>query len=100
MRLRLAPRSATISKHRSSHPLRCAGPVPISIPEIRRRFVPVVVLVAGQPATVLFKGLAPGFPGLYQFNVTLPTFLGSTGSLPLAVQTLNAYHDQVDTPIH
>ncbi|MCU1232828.1 MAG: hypothetical protein JWP63_795 [Candidatus Solibacter sp.] len=60
----------------------------------------VVVLVAGQPATVLFKGLAPGFPGLYQFNVTLPTFLGSTGNLPLAIQTLNAYHDQVDIPIH
>uniref|UniRef100_Q01P57 IPT/TIG domain-containing protein n=1 Tax=Solibacter usitatus (strain Ellin6076) TaxID=234267 RepID=Q01P57_SOLUE len=60
----------------------------------------VVVLVAGQPATVLFKGLAPGFPGLYQFNVTLPTFLGSTGTLPLAIQTLNAYHDQVDVPIH
>jgi uncharacterized protein (TIGR03437 family) len=60
----------------------------------------VVVLVAGQPATVSFKGLAPGFPGLYQFNVTLPTFLGSTGTLPLAVQTLNAYHDQVDIPIH
>ena len=60
----------------------------------------VVVLVAGQPATVLFKGLAPGFPGLYQFNVTLPTFIGSTGNLPLAIQTLNAYHDQVDIPIH
>jgi uncharacterized protein (TIGR03437 family) len=60
----------------------------------------VVVLVAGQPATFLFKGLAPGFPGLYQFNVTLPTFLGSTGNLPLAVQTPNAYHDQVDIPIH
>ena len=32
----------------------------------------VVVYVGGQPATVLFKGLAPGFPGLYQLNVTLP----------------------------
>jgi uncharacterized protein (TIGR03437 family) len=60
----------------------------------------VTVLVGGQPATVLFKGLAPGFPGLYQFNVTLPTFFGSTGTLPLAVQTPNAYHDQVDIPIH
>jgi uncharacterized protein (TIGR03437 family) len=43
--------------------------------------------------------LAPGFPGLYQLNVTLPTFFGSTGSLPLAIQTPNAYHDQVDIPI-
>ena len=59
----------------------------------------VVVFVAGQQATVSFKGLAPGFPGLYQLNVTLPTFLGTSGNLPLAIQTLNAYHDQVDIPI-
>lgn len=58
-----------------------------------------VVFVAGQQATVLFKGLAPGFPGLYQINVTLPTFLSGSGNLPLAIQTLNAYHDQVDIPI-
>ena len=59
----------------------------------------VVVLVAGHPATVS-QGPAPA-SGLYQFNVTLPTSLGSTGNLPLAaIQTLNAYHDQVDIPIH
>jgi uncharacterized protein (TIGR03437 family) len=58
----------------------------------------VVVYVGGQPATVLFKGQAPGFPGLYQLNVTLP--LGLKGpTLPLAIQTSNAYHDQVDIPI-
>jgi uncharacterized protein (TIGR03437 family) len=60
----------------------------------------VIVYVGGQQAPVSFKGLAPGFPGLYQLNVTLPTFFGSTGSLPLAIQTPNAYHDQVDIPIH
>jgi uncharacterized protein (TIGR03437 family) len=59
----------------------------------------VIVYVGGQQASVSFKGLAPGFPGLYQLNVTLPTFFGSTGSLPLAIQTPNAYHDQVDIPI-
>jgi uncharacterized protein (TIGR03437 family) len=59
----------------------------------------VVVYVAGQQATVLFKGLAPGFPGLYQLNVTLPQFLKASGNLPLAIQTLNAYHDQVDIPV-
>ena len=59
----------------------------------------VVVYVAGQQATVVFKGLAPGFPGLYQLNVTLPQFLKASGNLPLAIQTLNAYHDQVDIPI-
>ena len=59
----------------------------------------VVVYVGGEQATVLFKGLAPGYPGLYQLNVTLPQFLKGSGNLPLAIQTLNAYHDQVDIPI-
>jgi uncharacterized protein (TIGR03437 family) len=58
----------------------------------------VVVWVGGQPATVLFKGQAPGFPGLYQLNVTLPVGLKGP-TLPLAIQTSNAYHDQVDIPI-
>jgi uncharacterized protein (TIGR03437 family) len=59
----------------------------------------VVVYVGGQPATVLFKGQAPGYPGLYQLNVTLPQFLKASGNLPLAIQTSNAYHDQVDIAV-
>ncbi len=30
------------------------------------------VLINDQPATVLFSGLAPGWPGLYQINIELP----------------------------
>ena len=59
----------------------------------------VTVLIAGKPATVTFNGLAPGFPGLYQLNVTLPTPLGVGGNLPLAIQTANGYSDQVDIPV-
>ena len=59
----------------------------------------LVVYVGGQQATVAFKGQAPGFPGLYQLNVTLPQGLKGPGNLPLAIQTQNAYHDQVDIPI-
>jgi uncharacterized protein (TIGR03437 family) len=59
----------------------------------------VTVYVGGQPGTVAFKGQAPGFPGLYQVNVTLPQFLKASGNLPLAIQTSTAYHDQVDIPI-
>ena len=58
------------------------------------------VLVGGIPGKVLFSGLAPGFPGLYQINLTLPALPpGASGTLPLAISTNNAYHDQVVIPI-
>ncbi len=60
----------------------------------------VTVYVGGQQGTVVFKGQAPGFPGLYQLNVTLPLLPKTSGNLPLALQTPNAYHDQVDIAIH
>ncbi len=42
------------------------------------------VLIGGKNATGLFCGLAPGFPGLYQVNVTVPTGL-TPGSNPITV---------------
>jgi uncharacterized protein (TIGR03437 family) len=61
----------------------------------------VAVYVAGNAGTVAFNGLAPGFPGLYQINVTLPAPLpkGKNGRLPLAISTGNAFHDQVDISV-
>lgn len=67
--------------------------------QLYRATAEAFVLVAGKQATVIFNGLAPGFPGLYQLNVTLPSFLAATGNLPLAIQTGNAFHDQVDIPV-
>jgi uncharacterized protein (TIGR03437 family) len=55
----------------------------------------LAVYVGGLPATVLYSGLAPGFPGLYQLNITLPSPLPASGALPLAILTPNAFHDQV-----
>jgi uncharacterized protein (TIGR03437 family) len=60
---------------------------------------PVTVLVGGRPGTVLFSGLAPGYPGLYQVNVQLPPVPPGVTTLPLAISTPNAYHDQVDIPV-
>ncbi|HEY1243090.1 MAG TPA: hypothetical protein VGF16_21150 [Bryobacteraceae bacterium] len=58
-----------------------------------------VVLIAGQPATVLYSGLTI-YPGLYQINVLMPPVPpGATTALPLAISTTNAFHDQVDIPI-
>jgi uncharacterized protein (TIGR03437 family) len=39
---------------------------------------PPVVTIGGKQVQVQFSGLAPGFPGLYQINVTVPS--GLTGS--------------------
>jgi uncharacterized protein (TIGR03437 family) len=61
----------------------------------------VNVLIGGLPATVSFSGLAPGFPGLYQLNVVVPPDLVVTtaGPVPLAVQTVDSFHDQVDLTV-
>ncbi|MGI8988382.1 MAG: hypothetical protein ACR2I2_02215 [Bryobacteraceae bacterium] len=60
---------------------------------------PVNVFVAGRPATVVFSGLAPGFPGLYQINATVPLDVVGTGRLTLAIVTPNAFHCEVDLPV-
>jgi uncharacterized protein (TIGR03437 family) len=60
---------------------------------------PLSVLVGGQAATIQFSGLAPGYPGLYQLNITLPAVFVSPGNLPLALESPNAFHDQVQIPI-
>jgi len=59
---------------------------------------PVNVLVGGQPAKILFQGLAPDYPGLYVMNVVVPPDLNvtATGPFPLAIQTADSFHDQVD----
>ena len=59
----------------------------------------MAVLVGGIPADVSFAGLAPGFPGLYQLNVKIPANLVNTGALPLAIQTGDSFHDQVDVVV-
>ena len=43
-----------------------------------------IVTIGDQNAPVQFSGLAPGFPGLYQINVTVPAEL-SAGNQPISV---------------
>jgi uncharacterized protein (TIGR03437 family) len=43
------------------------------------------VYVAGVPAVVQFSGMAPGFSGLWQINVTVPDLAFITGRVPLQV---------------
>ena len=49
------------------------------------------VFVDGQPATVVFKGLAPGFAGLYQVNFVVPSGVSSGKLVNLGVSTPNAF---------
>jgi uncharacterized protein (TIGR03437 family) len=47
-------------------------------------FTPTVT-IGGAPATVVFSGLAPGFVGLYQVNVQVPTGLTGGNALPVVL---------------
>ena len=53
----------------------------------------VAAFIDGQPATVIFAGLAPGYPGLYQVNVQVPAG-ASSGDVYLDISTPSAYHSQ------
>jgi uncharacterized protein (TIGR03437 family) len=46
---------------------------------------PVTVTVGGEPAQVLFTGLAPGFAGLYQVNVVVPSGIAPGTSVPVVI---------------
>ena len=60
---------------------------------------PLSVYVADVSVTPSYAGLAPGFPGLYQMNVMIPTAISVTGPVPLAINTPNAFHDQVSVVV-
>jgi uncharacterized protein (TIGR03437 family) len=59
----------------------------------------VKVYIGGRQATVVFKGLAPGLAGLYQINLTVPANAPIGASIPLAIETPEAFHDMVDIAI-
>jgi uncharacterized protein (TIGR03437 family) len=54
-----------------------------SLTTLSRTVNPVTVTVGGQQSPVLFAGLAPGFAGLYQVNVTVPSGVTAGASVPV-----------------
>jgi uncharacterized protein (TIGR03437 family) len=52
------------------------------------------VRIGGLPATISYSGLVPGLAGVYQINATIPS-ISVNGDVPLAIETPNAFHDQV-----
>ena len=60
------------------------APAPAAEP-LARVVVPVEAQVGGQPATVHFSGLAPGFVGLYQVNVQVPSGVPPGAAQPVEI---------------
>jgi uncharacterized protein (TIGR03437 family) len=58
------------------------------------------VFIDNTNCTVNYKGLAPGFAGLYQLNVVVPATATQGPAVPVAIQTNAAYLDQVTIAIH
>lgn len=59
----------------------------------------VTVTVGNLAATVSYAGLAPGFPGLYQINATIPASLVGNGNVGLAIATAEAFAEQITIAI-
>lgn len=52
---------------------------------LRRTVNAVIVTIGGQPAPVVFAGLTPGFTGLYQVNVTVPSGVPTGDQIPVVL---------------
>ncbi|MGH9658456.1 MAG: hypothetical protein ACRD96_07925, partial [Bryobacteraceae bacterium] len=58
-----------------------------------------IVRVGAKIAEVLFSGAAPGLAGLYQLTIRIPDTAPLGPAIPLAIETAEHFHDQVDIPI-
>ena len=59
----------------------------------------VTVTIGGQTAQVQYAGLAPGYPGLYQINITVPSGLAS-GNQPVVVSVGGQSSKAANIPVH
>jgi minor extracellular serine protease Vpr len=69
-----------------------------SAPNLARTLSLPGVTIGGQNAPVQFSGLAPGFSGLYQVNVTVPQNAG-TGMQPVVVTINGLSSNTVSLPV-
>ena len=62
-----------------------SGAPAVAIPLSQTTGAPPVVTIGGQQAQVLFSGLAPGYPGLYQINATVPAGLTGNQNVTISI---------------
>jgi len=63
---------------------------------------PIAVYVDGilvPSSGLLYAGINPVYPGLYQVNFVVPTTLTESGELPIAILTADSYTDQISIAI-
>ena len=59
----------------------------------------LTVTIGTAKASVTYAGLAPGFPGLYQINLLIPSSLKTTGNIGVLIQAGAAYAEQATIAI-
>ena len=64
-------------------------PSPVTLPLATTKTAPTVT-IGGQGATVSYSGLAPGNPGLYQINVTVPAVSSGNQTVTLSIGGVSA----------
>jgi uncharacterized protein (TIGR03437 family) len=62
-----------------------SGAPAVASPLSQTTGAPPVVIIGGQQAQVLFSGLAPGYPGLYQINATVPAGLTGNQNVTISI---------------
>ncbi|HUK17698.1 MAG TPA: S8 family serine peptidase [Bryobacteraceae bacterium] len=98
-----APRGQTIFMYAnalgpvSNQP--ASGAPALGPPNLSNTTQPVTVNFGGQTATASFAGLAPGFPGLYQINVTVPTGAPTGSAVPVTITVNNQTSAQATIPV-
>jgi uncharacterized protein (TIGR03437 family) len=74
------------------------APAP-SVAPLATTLISPTVTVGGMPAVVSFSGLAPGFVGLYQVNVQVPSSAASGDAVPVIVTIGTAISNTVTMAI-
>ncbi len=72
-------------------------PAPATTATLAKTTSTPIVMIGSQSATVHYSGLAPGYPGLYQVNATVPA--GLSGSQTVTIQIGGVTSPTVTIPV-